>query len=188
MSTTAPPEWDKQNRQWSVNFFTKMPQTKHFSCVIKCRKVEILSISAYVSTASNFQLQLFSLSAPALDVDWQSNNSFASCSTDQCIHVCKLGVDKPIKTFQGHTVSASSYCKLWHFHEFRSYRQLKYHENFHKMLPVFNNLNCNQSLTFSCFVVAEWSECHQVGPTRKSPGILFRWYDVKGKIKLFHAS
>ncbi|XP_070539448.1 F-box-like/WD repeat-containing protein TBL1XR1-B [Ptychodera flava] len=42
-------------------------------------------------------------SAPALDVDWQSNVSFASCSTDQCIHVCKLGVEKPIKTFQGHT-------------------------------------------------------------------------------------
>ncbi|GIY63402.1 hypothetical protein CDAR_308161 [Caerostris darwini] len=41
--------------------------------------------------------------APALDVDWQTNTSFASCSTDQCIHVCKLGVDKPIKTFTGHT-------------------------------------------------------------------------------------
>lgn len=44
-------------------------------------------------------------SAPALDVDWQANNSFASCSTDQCIHVCKLGVDRPIKSFHGHTVS-----------------------------------------------------------------------------------
>lgn len=43
--------------------------------------------------------------APALDVDWQTNTSFASCSTDQCIHVCKLNVDKPIKSFQGHTVS-----------------------------------------------------------------------------------
>ncbi|ODM99414.1 F-box-like/WD repeat-containing protein TBL1XR1 [Orchesella cincta] len=42
-------------------------------------------------------------SAPALDVDWQSNTSFASCSTDQCIHVCRLGSDKPIKSFQGHT-------------------------------------------------------------------------------------
>ncbi|KAM9831782.1 F-box-like/WD repeat-containing protein TBL1XR1a isoform 1-T2 [Neosynchiropus ocellatus] len=42
-------------------------------------------------------------SAPALDVDWQSNNTFASCSTDMCIHVCKLGQDRPIKTFQGHT-------------------------------------------------------------------------------------
>lgn len=43
--------------------------------------------------------------APALDVDWQTNTSFASCSTDQCIHVCKLNADKPIKSFQGHTVS-----------------------------------------------------------------------------------
>ena len=42
-------------------------------------------------------------SAPALDVDWQTNVSFASCSTDQCIHVCKLGSDKPTKSFQGHT-------------------------------------------------------------------------------------
>lgn len=44
--------------------------------------------------------------APALDVDWQTNNSFASCSTDQQIHVCKLGYDKPVKTFIGHLVSA----------------------------------------------------------------------------------
>jgi len=42
-------------------------------------------------------------SAPALDVDWQSNNTFASCSTDQCIHVCRLGDARPVKTFQGHT-------------------------------------------------------------------------------------
>uniref|UniRef100_A0A3B3TQC4 TBL1X/Y related 1b n=1 Tax=Poecilia latipinna TaxID=48699 RepID=A0A3B3TQC4_9TELE len=43
-------------------------------------------------------------SAPALDVDWQNNNTFASCSTDMCIHVCKLGQDRPVKTFQGHSV------------------------------------------------------------------------------------
>lgn len=50
--------------------------------------------------------------APALDVDWQSNVSFASCSTDQRIHVCKLGMDKPIKSFQGHTneVNAIKWC------------------------------------------------------------------------------
>ncbi|CAC5402619.1 TBL1 [Mytilus coruscus] len=42
-------------------------------------------------------------SAPVLDVDWQSNQTFASCSTDQCIHVCRLGMDRPMKTFQGHT-------------------------------------------------------------------------------------
>ncbi|EDO40932.1 predicted protein [Nematostella vectensis] len=40
--------------------------------------------------------------APTLDVDWQNNNSFASCSTDKLIHVCRLGLDKPIKSFRGH--------------------------------------------------------------------------------------
>lgn len=61
--------------------------------------------------ASGQCTQQFSFhSAPALDVDWQTNQSFASCSTDQCIHVCKLGVDKPIKSFQGHTVS-DSFCE-----------------------------------------------------------------------------
>jgi transducin (beta)-like 1 len=48
-------------------------------------------------------MQQFSFhGAPALDVDWQTNNAFASCSTDMEIHVCKLGCDKPIKTFRGH--------------------------------------------------------------------------------------
>jgi len=42
-------------------------------------------------------------SAPALDVDWKSEESFASCSTDKQIHVCQLNQDRPIKSFQGHT-------------------------------------------------------------------------------------
>jgi len=42
-------------------------------------------------------------SAPALDVDWKSEESFASCSTDKQIHVCQLGQLSPIKSFQGHT-------------------------------------------------------------------------------------
>ena len=45
--------------------------------------------------------------APALDVDWQNNTTFASCNMDMCIHVCRLGCDRPVKTFQGHTVSMS---------------------------------------------------------------------------------
>uniref|UniRef100_A0A1I8IR75 WD_REPEATS_REGION domain-containing protein n=1 Tax=Macrostomum lignano TaxID=282301 RepID=A0A1I8IR75_9PLAT len=41
--------------------------------------------------------------APALDVDWKDNETFASCSTDQSIQVCRLGSDSPIKTFRGHS-------------------------------------------------------------------------------------
>ncbi|GAM22975.1 hypothetical protein SAMD00019534_061500, partial [Acytostelium subglobosum LB1] len=40
--------------------------------------------------------------APTLDIDWRNNHQFASCSTDQTIHVCELGKTTPIKTFLGH--------------------------------------------------------------------------------------
>ena len=48
------------------------------------------------------------LEAPTMDVDWQNNSSFASCSMDKIIHICRIGVEKPIKSFQGHTVSLLS--------------------------------------------------------------------------------
>ncbi|CAA0839972.1 WD-40 repeat family protein [Striga hermonthica] len=41
-------------------------------------------------------------SAPALDVDWRNNASFATCSTDSMIYVCKVGENRPIKSFAGH--------------------------------------------------------------------------------------
>jgi transducin (beta)-like 1 len=40
--------------------------------------------------------------APTLDVDWRNNNSFATCSTDQMIYVCKLGEEKHIRKFEGY--------------------------------------------------------------------------------------
>ncbi|KAK6116269.1 hypothetical protein DH2020_049991 [Rehmannia glutinosa] len=43
-------------------------------------------------------------SAPALDVDWRNNVSFATCSTDSMIYVCKVGENRPIKTFAGHQI------------------------------------------------------------------------------------
>jgi transducin (beta)-like 1 len=39
--------------------------------------------------------------APTLDVDWKDSTSFATCSTDKSIHICSLGKDKPVKTFNG---------------------------------------------------------------------------------------
>ncbi|UYV80652.1 TBL1XR1 [Cordylochernes scorpioides] len=41
--------------------------------------------------------------APALDIDWKTDTVFASCSSDNSIQVCEVGVEKPLKTFNGHT-------------------------------------------------------------------------------------
>lgn len=65
--------------------------------------------SLYISSLSQWHhctvFLLSFIAAPTLDVDWQNNTSFASCSTDKIIHVCRIGVEKPVKSFQGHTVS-----------------------------------------------------------------------------------
>ena len=42
------------------------------------------------------------LAAPTLDVDWRNQTSFATCSTDKRIFVCKLGESAPTKCFVGH--------------------------------------------------------------------------------------
>lgn len=48
--------------------------------------------------------QQFSLHhAPTLDVDWQNTDTFASCSSGRTIHVCKVGMEKSVKSFEGHT-------------------------------------------------------------------------------------
>jgi len=39
---------------------------------------------------------------PTLDVDWRDEDSFASCSTDRMIYVCKLGQENYLKRFEGH--------------------------------------------------------------------------------------
>ncbi|CAF1405261.1 unnamed protein product, partial [Didymodactylos carnosus] len=54
------------------------------------------------SSSGSCEQQFSYHTAPALDVDWQSDEAFASCSTDQKIHVCALGCDRPLKTFIGH--------------------------------------------------------------------------------------
>eukprot|EP00300_Choanocystis_sp_HF-7_P019634 c20392_g4_i3.p1 GENE.c20392_g4_i3~~c20392_g4_i3.p1 ORF type:complete len:426 (-),score=79.74 c20392_g4_i3:227-1354(-) len=40
--------------------------------------------------------------APTLDVDWKNQDTFASCSTDNFIFVCKLGESQPLKVMEGH--------------------------------------------------------------------------------------
>eukprot|EP00937_MAST-01D_sp_MAST-1D-sp2_P003254 g3254.t1 len=40
-------------------------------------------------------------SRPVLDVDWQSDSVFASCSTDMSIHICDASREKPLRSFVG---------------------------------------------------------------------------------------
>ncbi|KAL3351622.1 hypothetical protein AABB24_019948 [Solanum stoloniferum] len=51
-------------------------------------------------------------SGPLLDVAWRNNDSFASSSADNMIYVCKVGENKPVKTFSGHQVMLKMLCKL----------------------------------------------------------------------------
>lgn len=53
-----------------------------------------------------FDWGLMSCSGPTLDVDWRTNTSFASSSTDNMIYVCKIGENHPTQTFAGHQVHA----------------------------------------------------------------------------------
>ena len=41
--------------------------------------------------------------APALDVDWKDDVTFASCSTNKSVHICKVGLRRPLHTYTGHT-------------------------------------------------------------------------------------
>ena len=40
--------------------------------------------------------------APALDVDWKDDLTFASCSTDKTVQICRVGLARPIKAYTGH--------------------------------------------------------------------------------------
>jgi len=40
--------------------------------------------------------------APILDVNWMDNETFATCSSDTTVQVCRVGSKLPIRTFKGH--------------------------------------------------------------------------------------
>lgn len=40
--------------------------------------------------------------APALDVDWKDDITFASCSTDKTVAICQVGSSSPLHEFRGH--------------------------------------------------------------------------------------
>ena len=57
-----------------------------------------------VSESTGFIVQQFTdHDAPALDVDWKDDETFASCSSDKTVQVCKVGASKPLRVYLGHT-------------------------------------------------------------------------------------
>lgn len=57
-----------------------------------------------VSESTGYVVQQFTdHKAPALDVDWKDNETFASCSTDKTVQVCRVGATRPLKIYTGHT-------------------------------------------------------------------------------------
>ena len=40
--------------------------------------------------------------APALDVDWKDDVTFASCSTDRTVHIYNVNENAPLKVYRGH--------------------------------------------------------------------------------------
>ncbi|XP_012944421.1 F-box-like/WD repeat-containing protein TBL1XR1, partial [Aplysia californica] len=105
--------YDGYARIWSIDgrLVNTLGQHKGPIFALKWNKTGNYILSAGVdkttiiwdATTGSCKQQFAFHSAPALDVDWQSSNTFASCSTDQCIHVCRLDDTRPVKTFQGHT-------------------------------------------------------------------------------------
>ena len=106
--------YDGVARLWSSEGTLKSTLVQHSGPIFalkwntKCTYIVTVGVdkTAVVwDVASGEVKQQFTFKAPTLDVDWQNSNCFASCSTDKLIHVCKLGSDRPLRTFQGHKVS-----------------------------------------------------------------------------------
>ncbi|KAM1507271.1 hypothetical protein PS1_016908 [Malus domestica] len=104
--------YDGQARIWSKDGELKTTLTRHKGPIFSLKwnkKGDYLLSGSVDKTAivwdiksGEWKQQFEFHSAPTLDVDWRNNISFAICSTDTLIHVCKVGENQPIKTFSGH--------------------------------------------------------------------------------------
>ncbi|XP_010271371.1 PREDICTED: F-box-like/WD repeat-containing protein TBL1XR1 [Nelumbo nucifera] len=104
--------YDGQARIWSRDGELKSTLNKHKGPIFSLKwnkKGDCLLSGSVDKTAivwdvktGEWKQQFEFHSAPTLDVDWRNSNSFATCSTDNMIYVCKIGENRPIKTFSGH--------------------------------------------------------------------------------------
>ncbi|CAD6261345.1 unnamed protein product [Miscanthus lutarioriparius] len=104
--------YDGQARIWSRDGDLKQTLFKHKGPIFSLKwnkKGDFLLSGSVDKTAIVWDTKTWECkqqfefhSAPTLDVDWRNNNSFATCSTDNMIYVCKIGEQRPVKSFSGH--------------------------------------------------------------------------------------
>ncbi|KAG8080821.1 hypothetical protein GUJ93_ZPchr0007g5339 [Zizania palustris] len=104
--------YDGQARIWSRDGELKQTLFKHKGPIFSLKwnkKGDFLLSGSVDKTAIVWDTKTWECkqqfefhSAPTLDVDWRNNNSFATCSTDNMIYVCKIGDQCPVKSFSGH--------------------------------------------------------------------------------------
>ncbi|KAL5197729.1 hypothetical protein ABZP36_001241 [Zizania latifolia] len=104
--------YDGQARIWSRDGELKQTLFKHKGPIFSLKwnkKGDFLLSGSVDKTAIVWDTKTWECkqqfefhSAPTLDVDWRNNNSFATCSTDNMIYVCKIGDQRPVKSFSGH--------------------------------------------------------------------------------------
>ena len=111
-SALATGSYDGQARIWSASGKLTATLTKHKGPIFSLKwnasgkyllsgSVDKTAIIWDVQKADVLQQFAFH-KEPTLDVDWRDEDSFASCSTDKMIFVCKLGHAQYLKCFQGH--------------------------------------------------------------------------------------
>ncbi|XP_058221156.1 WD40 repeat-containing protein HOS15 [Rhododendron vialii] len=104
--------YDGQARIWNTDGELMTTLNKHKGPIFSLKwnkKGDYLLSGSFDETAivwdiktGEWKQQFEFHSAPTLDVDWRNNISFATCSTDHMIYVCKVGENRPVKTFSGH--------------------------------------------------------------------------------------
>lgn len=113
--------YDGQARIWSTNGELRSTLSKHKGPIFSLKwnkKGDYLLTGSCDKTAivwdvkaEEWKQQFEFHSGPTLDVDWRNNVSFATSSTDNMIYVCKIGENRPIKTFSGHQGEVN--CVKW---------------------------------------------------------------------------
>ncbi|KAE9614268.1 putative transcription factor WD40-like family [Lupinus albus] len=113
--------YDGQARIWTTTGELRSTFNKHKGPIFSLKwnkKGDYLLTGSFDKTAivwnvktSEWKQQFEFHSGPTLDVDWRNNVSFATSSSDHMIHVCKIGDNRPVKTFAGHKGEVN--CVKW---------------------------------------------------------------------------